>query len=51
MSEDQLRVLLVNDEQSPQETWKKFLEQNFGYQVDPVTNSEDALRLVKEAQG
>ncbi|MGA9349743.1 MAG: GAF domain-containing protein [Anaerolineae bacterium] len=51
MSEERLRVLLVDDEESLRVPLKKYLEDNFGYHVDPVASGEEALRLVEEAGG
>ncbi len=51
MSEERLRVLLLDDEESLREPLKKYLEWNFGYQVDAASNGDEALKLVDVAQG
>lgn len=51
MTEERLRVLLLDDEESVRMPLKIYLEKNFGYHVDAVANGEEALRLVEEAQG
>ncbi|MBL7210039.1 MAG: GAF domain-containing protein, partial [Dehalococcoidia bacterium] len=51
MTEERLRVLLLDDEKSLREPLKDYLKKNFGYHVDAVASGEEALRLVEEAQG
>jgi len=51
MSEDRLRVLLVDDEVSLREPLARYLGDNFGYQVDPVASGEEALRQAEARQG
>lgn len=51
MSEERLRVLLVDDEESLRVPLEKYLENNFGYQVDTAATGEEALRLVEKAGG
>jgi len=51
MSEERLRVLLVDDEVSLREPLAKYLGDNFGYQVDPVASGEEALRQAEARQG
>ena len=51
MTEERVRVLLVDDEESLRVPLKKYLENNFGYRVDAVASGKEALRQVEEAQG
>ena len=51
MTEERVRVLLLDDEESLRVPLKKFLERGFGYRVDDVADGEGALRLVEEVQG
>ncbi len=51
MSDERLRVLLIDDEKSLREPLEKFLEGNFGYWVDAVASGEEGLRQVQEAHG
>jgi len=51
MTEERVRVLLVDDEESLREPLGRFLEDRFGYLVDAVASGGAALDLVKEARG
>lgn len=51
MSEEQLRVLLLDDEKSVRIPLQKYLENKFCYQVDAAANGQEALKLIKDAQG
>lgn len=51
MAEERVRVLLVDDEESLRVPLKKFLESNFGYQVDAIASGIEALQQVEEASG
>lgn len=50
MSEQQLRVLLVDDEWSLREPLAKHLRDTHGYHVDTAADTEEAWRLVTEAE-
>ncbi|MBM3298839.1 MAG: response regulator, partial [Deltaproteobacteria bacterium] len=50
MSEQQLRVLLVDDELSLREPLAKHLRDTHGYHVDTAADAKEALRLVAEAE-
>jgi GAF domain-containing protein len=51
MTQERLRVLLLDDEVSLREPLKKYLEYNFHYSVDLAANGDEALALVVNAQG
>ena len=51
MTEERLRVLLLDDEASLRKPLKDYLKKNFGYHVDAVASGEEALRQVEEALG
>lgn len=51
MTEERVRVLLVDDEESLREPLERFLKNKFGYLVDAVASGGAALDLVKEARG
>jgi GAF domain-containing protein/CheY-like chemotaxis protein len=51
MMEQQLRILLLDDEEALRMPLEKYLEENFGYQVDTAATGEEALRLVGDVQG
>jgi DNA-binding NtrC family response regulator len=51
MSEEVLRVLLVDDEASLRTPLASYLRDTYGYQVDTAANGEEALHLVEEVQG
>ena len=50
MIEEQLRVLLVDDEESLRGPLKRYLEISFGYHVDAVASGEVALQRIVEAK-
>jgi len=49
--EERLRVLLLDDEESLRVPLKKYLEDNFGYQVDTASHGEEAMRLMDKVGG
>ncbi len=51
MSEERVRVLLLDDEESLRVPLKRFLEKNFGYHVDAIASGGEALQKVEEVQG
>jgi PAS domain S-box-containing protein len=51
MSEERVRVLLVDDEASLRLPLKRHLENNFSYHVDAAADRQEALHLVEENQG
>ena len=51
MIEGQVRVLLLDDEESLRVPLKDYLERHFGYHVDAVATSEEMFRQLRAAQG
>jgi GAF domain-containing protein len=51
MSQNRLRVLLVDDEFSLREPLTKYLETIFEFEVDPAATYQEAIDLVKSRQG
>lgn len=51
MSDQQLRILLLDDELSLREPLKKYLQGQFSYYVDAVANGTEALQYIDAAQG
>ncbi|MEJ2735585.1 MAG: GAF domain-containing protein [Anaerolineae bacterium] len=51
MTEQRVRLLLVDDEESLRVPLKRYLERHFGYQVEPVASGPEALRSMDGAQG
>ena len=51
MTEQRVRLLIVDDEESLRVPLKRYLEHHFGYQVETVASGPEALRSMDEAQG
>lgn len=51
MTQENLRVLLVDDEWSLRKPLAEYLTINFGFKVDDAANGEEALQLVEENRG
>jgi len=51
MSEQTIRVLLLDDEESLRKPLSDYLHNTHGFSVEQATDGAEALRLVKEAQG
>lgn len=51
MSEQKLRVLLLDDEKSLREPLASHLREHYGYLVDAVADGIEALRLLEKAEG
>ncbi len=51
MTEQRVRLLVVDDEESLRVPLKRYLERHFGYQVDPVASGPEALRSMEQAEG
>jgi PAS domain S-box-containing protein len=51
MSEERVRVLLVDDETSVRVPLARYLETNFGYRVDAAADGQGALDLVDDNRG
>lgn len=51
MTEQRVRLLVVDDEESLRVPLKRYLERHFGYQVEPVASGPEALRSMDDAQG
>ncbi len=51
MSRVSVKVLLLDDEESLRVPLKRFLERQFGYQVEAVATGEEALEAVERTQG
>lgn len=51
MMSEGLRVLLLDDENSLREPLRRYLENNFGYDVDSAASGGEALAMVEASQG